>query len=194
MGSLIRAVVQLGVRVLPPTIHPMVVHVPIALLYGTAGAEALALVTRSGDRDRFWDRAAFWLLTLSGAALVAAGAAGVISEYSVRLTHTTARLLAAHQRDATLTGLFALLASGSSSGPGFPRVRVGTRGGGIPWSVLGSGRGRVTGVVLACGIAAAVMVSITGTLGGSMVYQHCLGVPTATCQPPVHAHGAGAAG
>ncbi len=129
MGSLIRAVVQLGVRVLPPTIHPMVVHVPIALLYGTAGAEALALVTRSGDRDRFWDRAAFWLLTLSGAALVAAGAAGVISEYSVRLTHTTARLLAAHQRDATLTGLFALLSSGSSSGPGFPRVRVGTRGG-----------------------------------------------------------------
>lgn len=193
MGSLIRAVVQLGVRVLPPTIHPMVVHFPIALLYVTAGAEALALVTRSAERDRFWDRAAFWLLTLSGAAIVAAGAAGVISEHSVHLTHTTAGLLAAHQRDATLTGLFALLAWGFQLAARFSRT-PGRNPGGTPWSVLGSGRGRVTGVVLACGIAAAVMVSITGTLGGSMVYQHCLGVPTATCQAPAHSPRAGAAG
>ena len=87
----------------------------------TAGAQALALATLSAERHRFWDRAAFWLLTLSGAAIVAAGAAGAISEHSVHLTPTTAGLLAAHQRDPTLTGLFALLAWGFQLAARFSR-------------------------------------------------------------------------
>jgi uncharacterized membrane protein len=175
----VQGLVKVLAGVLPPDIHPMVVHFPIALLYLTSGAELLALLTGSALRDRFWDRVAFWLLTLSGAAIVAAGAAGVISEQSARFTPTTAALLSAHQRDAVLTGLFALMAWILQLLAQFPRrVPAGLEG----WSVLGTRRGRVTWAVLVFGVAATVMVSVTGTLGGSMVYQHCVGVPATSCR------------
>lgn len=177
--------VQLLVHVLPPDIHPMVVHFPIALLYLTAGAELLALLTGSALRDRFWDRIAFWLLTLSGAAIVAAGAAGVISEQSARFNATTAQMLSEHQHDAVLTGLFALMAWVFQLIARFPRRPLpGPEG----WSVLGTRRGRVTWAVFLFGVAATVMVSITGTLGGSMVYHHCVGVPATSCRVSSTSH------
>lgn len=163
------------VRVLPPTIHPMVVHFPIALLYVTSLAEGLALITRSSQRDRFLDRASFWLLTLSGMAIVAAGAAGVVSEASVHLTPTTSQMLGAHQRDAVLTGFLALLAWLAQVFTFFKDTRA--------WSIVGSGRGRVTLVSMVLVWAATFMVSVTGHLGGTMVYQHCLGIPTGQCTP-----------
>lgn len=162
-------------RMFPPTIHPMVVHFPIALLYITSLAEFLALITRSARRDRFLDRASFWLLTLSGAAIVAAGAAGVISEQSVHLTPTTAAMLSAHQRDAVLTGLFALMGWLAQAFTFFRDTRA--------WSILGSGRGRVTFVSMVLVWAATFMVSVTGTVGGSMVYNHCLGIRAPQCRP-----------
>jgi uncharacterized membrane protein len=160
--------------VLPPTIHPMVVHFPIALLWTTAVVDILAVLVRG--RDHFLDRAGFWLLTGSGASIFVAAAAGVISEQSVHLTPTTAAILSAHQRDAVLTGLFALAGWLVQIAT---RFRAPERG---AWSLFGSGRGRVSGLVMLFVIGAAVMVSITGTLGGSMVYDHCLGVPAVACR------------
>ena len=187
MARPLQALVRLGVAVLPPTIHPMVVHFPIALLYLGAGAQGMALVTHSAQHDRFWDRAALWLLTLAGAAIAVAAAAGVISAESVHLTPGTGALLDAHQRDAALTGVLALASWVLQVSARFP-----ARGRSWPgsWSLGGTGRGRVTGAAFIAGAAAAVMVSITGTLGGSMVYRHCLGIPTRTCQtaaPPATA-------
>ncbi len=187
MGQLMQALVRLGAAALPPTIHPMVVHFPIALLYLAAGAQGMALVTRSAQHDRFWDRAALWLLTLAGAAIAVAAAAGVISAESVHLTPDTRALLDAHQRDAVLTGLLALASWVLQVSARFPAAG---RSWPDTWSLLGTGRGRVTGAACIAGVAAAVMVSITGTLGGSMVYRHCLGIPTRTCQtaaPPTRA-------
>lgn len=124
----------------------------------TAGAQALALGTRSAAHNQFWDRAAFWRLTLSGTAIVAAGAAGIISEYRVHGMPAAAALRAAHQRDGTL--LICVFPFG-------PRIR--DRG--VPPACPAHRARRVAAVVLVCGVSAAVMVSITGPLGGTMVYQ-----------------------
>jgi len=156
-------------RILPPTIHPMVVHFPIAMLYITLVVDVIGWVAYP-DRDRFYARAGFWLLTGSCAAIIAAMVAGVISEQSIHLTPTTAAMLSQHQHYAILTGLFAgaawilrlLTAYGRRSGEG--------------WSVLGSGRGRQSLLATACVLGAVVFVSLTGSVGGSMVYNHGLGV------------------
>lgn len=163
------ALIALLTRWLPPTIHPMVVHFPIALLWLTALVDVLAVFGGRGKTDRFLDRAGFWLLTLSGAAIVAAGAAGVISEHAAHPSPATRSLLSAHQRDAVLTGFFALIAW---------LLQIWTRfkGGGIGWTVPIFAGGRVSLWVLIFVLAATVMVSITGSIGGSMVYDHCLGI------------------
>jgi uncharacterized membrane protein len=172
--QLVGHLVQALARILPPTIHPMVVHFPIALLWVTAIVDLLAVFVRS--RDHFLDRVGFWLLTGSGAAIFFAAAAGVISEQSVHLTTTTAALLSAHQRDAALTGVFALLGWLTQIATRFRAADPGA------WSLFGTGRGRVSPAVALLVIGATVMVSITGTLGGSMVYGHCLGIPTSGCR------------
>jgi uncharacterized membrane protein len=169
-----QGLIRVLARILPPTIHPMVVHFPIAFLYATAIIDILALFPQARSSDHFLDRVGFWLLTASGAAIFAAAVAGVISEQSVHLTPATRAILSAHQRDAVLTGLFAL---GGWIAQISARFRPG-RG----WTLFDTGRGRVSGLVALLVVAAAVMVSITGTLGGSMVYQHCLGTAATACR------------
>ncbi|MDA8198312.1 MAG: hypothetical protein M0Z54_02610 [Thermaerobacter sp.] len=142
MGPLRRVVLQLGVCHLSPPIHRMVHHFPIALCMRAPAP------TRSAERDRFWNPAANWRLTLSDSA-------GAISEHSVHLTHTTAGRLAAQHRGVTLTGLFVLLAGG------FPLAARLAGVGGPSGSLLGTGRRRVTAAVLPWGIAAG-MLSLPG--------------------------------
>lgn len=167
--------IRIGEGFLPPTIHPMLVHFPIALLYLCLFIELLGRLTH--PHDRFYDRVSFWLLILGFLAGVAAAAAGVISEQYVRWTPTTFALLSAHQRDAVLTGVFVLLAIGArllgrySSGS-----RSSSNRSGSAWSAWGSGRGRPTGLSLLLLIAAVVMISVTGTLGGTMVYHYGVGI------------------
>lgn len=145
----------------------MVVHFPIALLFLTAIVDLLGYL--NDDRDHFFARASFWLLTASLFALVGAAIAGVVSEQSVKFTPTTAAILSAHQHDAVFTGLLAsaawivrLLGRYSKNHPG--------------WSVLGTRRGRPGLLATLLTIGAVIMVSITGSLGGSMVYNHGVGI------------------
>ncbi|CAB1127878.1 conserved membrane protein of unknown function [Candidatus Hydrogenisulfobacillus filiaventi] len=171
--GLLGAWVRVGTRLFPPTIHPMVVHFPIALLWVTLLIDLLAWV--GGSRDRFLDRAGFWMLSLSLLAIVGAGAAGVLSEQYVRWTPATRAILSAHQRDAALTGVFALGAWLVRWAARYPAPARGERAG---WSLAGSGRGRRTWLSTLLVLGATIMVSITGTLGGSMVYGHGVGIPT----------------
>lgn len=166
---------RIGSRFLPPTIHPMVVHFPIALLYLTLLADVLALARR-GRGDQFWDRTAWWLLSLALVSLVAAALAGIVSESFVHWNSKTRAILSAHQRDATLTGLFALAAW---------VVQTRTRFAAQP-TLRGRRlrRGRVSGPVLALVLGAVVMVSITGTLGGTMVYRYGVGIRGVTRAVP----------
>ncbi len=168
--SLVTTWLRIGTAIFPPTIHPMVVHFPIALLYLTLLIEIIGyLVPR---HDRFYDRAGFWALTLSLFAIVGAAAAGMISEQFVKWTPATTPILYAHQRDAVLTGVFAL---GAWIVRWFVRFPKTSRQESL-WSIFGTGRGRQSLLDTVLVIAAVIMVSITGTLGGSMVYNHGVGI------------------
>lgn len=145
----------------------MVVHFPIAFLFLTAIVDLLGYL--NDDRDHFFARVSFWLLTGSLFALVGAAIAGVISEQSVKFTPATAAILSAHQHDAVLTGLFASAAWILRLHRRYKKSQMG-------WSVLGTRRGRPGLLATLLTIGAVIMVSITGSLGGSMVYNHGVGI------------------
>ena len=144
----------------------MLVHFPIVLLYGSLLASLFGLFWR----DRFFDRASFWLLVLGLMAGVAAAAAGVISEQYVPWTPATSALLGQHQADAVLTGFFTILALVARLWARYPGT-LNTR-----WSVARTGRGRPTILSLIFLVGAVVMVTLTASVGGTMVYQYGVGV------------------
>jgi len=166
--------IHIGEKFLPPTIHPMLVHFPIALLYLCLFIDLLGRIVQ--PQDRFYDRVSFWLLILGFLAGVAAAAGGVISEQYVRWTPTTAALLATHQLDAVLTGLLVLLALGARLVARYHDAGPRTSRGSYNWSAWGTGRGRPTALSLLLLVGAVVMISITGSIGGTMVYHYGVGI------------------
>lgn len=141
----------------PPTIHPMVVHFTISTIYLALLAGTVGLVVR---KDSFFTKAYFLMLILSILATMAAGVAGVISEYYVNpATHHVTGMLSNHKRDGELTGVLLVIAFGLQT-------------------VLQHGVRRVSLLALLFTLLATIMVSITGFIGGSMVYDHGLGVHT----------------
>lgn len=159
---------RIGSQLFPPTIHPMVVHFPIALLYLTTLFDFLA-VAFPHRRSRTFHQIGLWLLSLGLVSLVAAALAGIISESAAHFTPTTRAVLSLHQRDAFLTGLFASAAWILQVAT--PFAPTASKAG---WSL--AGRGRVSWAVFALVALATAMVSVTGSLGGNMVYGHGVGV------------------
>lgn len=137
----------------PATIHPMVVHFTIAIIY-LAFFAGLAAVIRKNDA--FFLKAFIILLGLGIVATLAAGVAGVISESSVHLTPSTAAQLSVHKRDGELTGVFIVIA--------------------FAFQWIGQLKKKVSYVALLFSLISTVLVSITGHLGGTLVYLHGLGV------------------
>jgi len=161
------------VRLLPPTIHPMIVHFPIAIGFLLLLVEVAAFVTR----DPFWERSGIWLVNLEILAIGAAIVAGVISEHSAVLNGTSAAILSAHKRDGVLTGL--LFGALWIVRMGFLRPRrPSTRGDGRNVSrrriVLRPLRPGILSLALLVGGLA--MLTVTASLGGSLVYGHGVGV------------------
>jgi uncharacterized membrane protein len=139
----------------PPYIHPMVIHFTIAIIYLCGLAGLVGLFRRGSE---FAGRSFQILLVLGILATIAAGLAGVISEYYLpRIPAGVPAILAAHRRDGELTGVLMVLATIAQVAEQRLRPRV-----------------AISAFVLS--LAAVVMVSITGDLGGSMVYGHGLGV------------------
>ncbi len=166
---------------IPPTVHPMLVHFPIALLFTAFLLDAIAV----WRRDRFFERAGLVLLWLTLIAVFFAILAGLYAAGHLLVTPSVRPLLRAHRRDGIITGLViaAIVAlrmrahrawtkSGdlSAAGPGDTLK---------PWYYAS-----------AAYILGLIMISTTGILGGSMVYDHGLGVaalpPTAvqSARPP----------
>jgi uncharacterized membrane protein len=141
----------------PPTIHPMVIHFTIAIIYLSTLAGIAGLIIK---KDPMYAKVFFILLTMSILATMAAGVAGVISESYVRVSHTVAPILEAHKRDGEITGVI-LVAAFAFQALKWLRQREAMR---------------VSIVAFILTVGATIMVSITGHLGGTMVYGHGLGV------------------
>lgn len=151
-------------HLLPPTIHPMIVHFPIAIAFLLLATEVMAMVRRS---EPLYDRAGLILYVLELVSLVAAAFAGIISEQAAHPTASVRPMLEAHQRDAFLTGL--------AFSAGFV-VRA------LRW-LDRRRRGRLvsgpSGLSLLLQLVGTVLLVVTASLGGSMVYNHGLGVALA---------------
>ena len=142
------------------TLHPMIVHFPITLFYLTALFEGLYFAFRQD----WLARAGYMLLTLSMAAGVAAGIAGAISESYVvsHISPSSLHILSTHKN--------------------FAELSVFTFGVAWLWRTLLALRHRlpqgfaavVYYLVILLGVA---LISYTGFLGGSLVYDHGVGVP-----------------
>lgn len=142
----------------PPTIHPMVVHFTITVIYLAGLAEAIAFVRR----EHFYERAGFLMLGLGVIATIAAGVAGVISEHYDIITPQVRLLLTQHRELGEIAGVCILL-----SWTARLLVRYGQNPHPVPWYTLVT-----TG-------AAVLLVTYAGALGGNMVYDHGLGVVAA---------------
>lgn len=138
----------------PATIHPMVVHFTIAIIYLAGLAELIALF----NKDKFFEKAGFILLGLGVLATIAAGIAGSISENYDHITPAVAQLLSQHRFYGELTGVMILIAW---------VIRLITR--------YRNNR-RVAIVSIVFTLAAVVLVSYVGHLGGTLVYDHGLGI------------------
>lgn len=169
-GSFLRMWIGFGTRIFPPVIHPMLVHFPIVLLWGSLLTSLLGLVWRTPDR--FLDRSSFYLLVLGLVAGIVTAATGVLSEQFVNWTPATRALLTTHQTYAVLTGVFTMLAIASRLLGRYPRQAQGRHA----WQLGRSGRGRQTVLSLVFSVAAVVMVTMTASVGGTMVYQYGVGV------------------
>ncbi len=177
--------IHIGVRIFPPTIHPMLVHFPIVLLYLALLSDILSRFIESPER--FFDRSSFWLILLGLVAGVCAAAGGVISEQFVKWTPVTFRLLGAHQRDAVLTGLLVIAALVARLAAKYPERR-GARGQTRGWSLARTGRGRTSIIATILLAGAVAMITTTAALGGTMVYQYGVGIHHVSFHSPLVKH------
>ena len=178
-SAILKVWISIGLSIFPSTIHPMVVHFVIALFYVALFADIVSRFVR--QPDHFWDQASFWLLVLAFIAGVVTAATGVIAEQYVKWSPTTLRLLTLHQMYAVLSGVLALSALGARLIARYSRSSS-RRG----WSFAKTGRGRSTGLSLLLLVATVIMVSMTGSVGGTMVFQYGVGVHHVTFRSPSH--------
>lgn len=147
------------IHLFPATIHPMVVHFTIAIVYLTGLAGMVGMFWRTSDV--FFPKLYLLFVFLSILATLAAGIAGVISEsYLVTIPHAVQPMLHTHKSYGELTGV-ALVIAFCLQVWHWWRTKPG-------WSV--------SVLSLLFSIVAVVLVSMAGHLGGMMVYHHGLGV------------------
>ena len=129
-------------------LHPAVVPVPIGLLTATAASDIAFLVTG----DRFFARASRWLLRGAVASGVVAASLGLTDFATVRAARSTTGIAHGGGNAAILlASLVSLLARRGE-------------------------RDRVPAAAFALSAAAAVLLAVTGWLGGELSYRQRIGV------------------
>ena len=144
----------------PSTIHPMVIHFTIAINFL---ATLIGLIGFFRKRDPFYERMYIWLLVLSILATLAAGFTGVISAYYAQVPANLSPMFETHQHMGELTGIALVIAFL------------------FQWFYRHNKK-QVAALALVFSIIATILVSITGHLGGTMVYSHGLGVHVSQSQ------------
>jgi uncharacterized membrane protein len=142
----------------PATIHPMVVHFTIAIVYMAGFAGVMSLFFRKGD---FFVKFFLIMLVFSMLATIAAGAAGVISEsYISDYPSVVHQKLHDHKQYGVFTGVFVFIALLLQLWKSYK-----TRG-----KMLSSWFAVIATLI------AVIFVSMAGHLGGLLVYHFGFGV------------------
>jgi uncharacterized membrane protein len=151
-----------GLRAMP-NIHPLLVHFPIAFLWGALLVELLAVWRRRDD----WHRVAVVLLYLGAAGAVAAATSGWFAEETVEHTEASHEVLELHETIMLwMTSLTVVLAGVAFFGAG----RLETR--------------RLQTFLLAGLLVVCLMLLFGADRGGQLVYQFGTGVQRPPAPPP----------
>jgi uncharacterized membrane protein len=176
-----------GIRLVE--LHPIIVHFPIALLLTSVLIDFVAVILRR------WNVAdvGTWLLGLGVVGALLAGLTGTVSSHNASAPHSSiGNLLELHQRFAFATGaLFATLFVARIVWLA-PHILAGMRTqfrfvvplenrlrGAVPALFAKPPSAALIALYLVLSVAAAVLLGVTGYLGGALVYDHGLGTPTA---------------
>lgn len=143
-------------------LHPVLIHFPVAALIGLVATDLAFLVTNDG----FWARAGLWLAGVGALGGWISGLAGLVDLISVARIR---RLIAAWSH-AVLAVMLLSLATLNW----LLRVEAGT----VPDSALHSGAAQILPWGLYLSVLTALLISMTGILGGQLVYEYAVGVDT----------------
>jgi uncharacterized membrane protein len=130
-------------------VHPMMIHFPVAALFGLIAADLAYLWTG----DPFWARAALWLAGIGAFGGWVASIAGAIDLFTVRKV----RRLITGWCHAILAIMMLSLASLNWV------QRVEAAEAIFPWGLYLS-------------LLTGALIAVTGVLGGQLVYEHAVGV------------------
>ncbi len=151
-----------GLRAMP-NIHPLLVHFPIAFLWGALLVEALAVWRRRDD----WHRAAVVLLYLGAAGAIAAATSGWFAEETVEHTEASHEVLELHETIMLwMTSITVVLAGVVFFGTGRLEPR------------------RLQTFLLAGLLVVCLMLLFGADRGGQLVYQFGTGVQKPAAPPP----------
>ena len=133
-------------------LHPVLIHFPVAALVGLVATDLAFLFTS----DDFWARASLWLAGVGALGGWVSGLAGLVDLVTV----SRIRRLVAAWSHAILAVMLLSLATLNW----LLRVEAGITQV-LPWGLYLS-------------LLTAVLISITGVLGGQLVYEYAVGVDT----------------
>lgn len=138
-------------------LHPMLIHFPVAALLGLVATDLAFIV--SGDK--FWARASLWLV---GTGAVGGWISGMVGLVDLATVPRIRRLIAAwcHAALAVMLLSLATLNWLLRFENGITQV--------LPWGIYLS-------------VLSAILTSITGLLGGQLVYEYAVGVDTEESAP-----------
>lgn len=133
-------------------LHPVLIHFPVAALIGLVGSDAAWLLTG----DYFWARAGLWLAGLGALGGWISGVAGLVD---VATVWRIRRLITAWCHALLAVMLLSLASFNWLLRLGEPDAHI------LPWGVYVS-------------LLTAALISVTGYLGGRLVYEYAVGVDT----------------
>jgi uncharacterized membrane protein len=133
-------------------LHPVLIHFPVAALIALVGSDVAWLITG----DYFWARASLWLAGVGALGGWISGVAGLVDLATVWRIR---RLITAWSHAILAVMLLSLASFNWLLRLGEPDAHI------LPWGIYVS-------------LLTAALISVTGYLGGRLVYEYAVGVDT----------------
>lgn len=138
-------------------LHPMLIHFPVAALLGLVATDLAFIVSN----DNFWARASLWLAGVGALGGWISGMAGLVDLTTVARIR---RLVTAWCHAVLAVMLLSLATLNWLLRIDGPEAQI------LPWG-------------LCISLLTALLIAITGILGGQLVYEHAVGVDTEEALP-----------